>query len=560
MSPMLFILAMEALNRLVQKAADEGLLQPLRNNEIKHRASLYADDVILFLNPQPTELLTIREILILFAGASRLQTNLDKCTFTPIRCSEEDIALATSILPCQVVHFPCKYLGLPLSVKRISKASIQPIIDKVARRIPAWKGNLLHPSGRSELIKSVLTAIPIYMSMALALPAWAIDCVDRLCRSFLWTGTDSSHGSRCRVAWAKVCRPKDLGGLGILNMKFLGYALRARWLWQQLNEDPCWRALAVPAEQPVQRLIRDSTYVMLGDGATARFWTDKWVNGTAICDAFPSLANAVEARAQRSRTVAEGLPNRTWMLDITGPLSTHVIWEYLQLRDLLDEDEFTLQPNVQDRWIWSKNGSGVYTTKSAYLRFFEQERKLPCADILWKTWAPGKVRHHVWLALHGRLWTADRMTRRNMDTHVLCPLCGLEEETHQHLLWSCPFIRQLWRVTTQKLALPEQPHATTWQTGWRRWRRGIPAQQRRGFDSLFVLVIWLTWKERNTRIFQATLSTVGALFSRCKEEALLWTLAGAKKLGHLWGITDSALANGGQAMMVASSMQNVNQN
>lgn len=125
LSPMLFILVMEVLNCLVQKAADVGLLRPLRNQDIKYRASLYADDVILFLNPVEQEMLAVRSILASFAGASGLITNLRKCAITPIRCSEDDIALATSIFPCQVVHFPCRYLGLPLSVKRIPKASVQ---------------------------------------------------------------------------------------------------------------------------------------------------------------------------------------------------------------------------------------------------------------------------------------------------------------------------------------------------------------------------------------------------------------------------------------------------
>ena len=45
LSPMLFILAMDVLNSLFQKASDEGLLQPLSRRRINHRVSLYADDV-----------------------------------------------------------------------------------------------------------------------------------------------------------------------------------------------------------------------------------------------------------------------------------------------------------------------------------------------------------------------------------------------------------------------------------------------------------------------------------------------------------------------------------
>ena len=33
------------------------------------------------------------------------------------------------------------------------------------------------------------------------------------------------------VAWEKVMRPLDLGGLGIHNLEIMGLALQMRWLW-----------------------------------------------------------------------------------------------------------------------------------------------------------------------------------------------------------------------------------------------------------------------------------------------------------------------------------------
>jgi hypothetical protein len=50
LSPMLFILVMEALIGLIRHAKAWGLLQPLSSRLIPFRASLYADDLILFLS------------------------------------------------------------------------------------------------------------------------------------------------------------------------------------------------------------------------------------------------------------------------------------------------------------------------------------------------------------------------------------------------------------------------------------------------------------------------------------------------------------------------------
>jgi hypothetical protein len=48
LSPMLFILVMDVLSLLVQRASEEGLLQPLSARQLHHRISIYADDAVIF--------------------------------------------------------------------------------------------------------------------------------------------------------------------------------------------------------------------------------------------------------------------------------------------------------------------------------------------------------------------------------------------------------------------------------------------------------------------------------------------------------------------------------
>jgi hypothetical protein len=70
-------------------------------------------------------------------------------------------------MPCNVVDFPCKYLGLQLSVKKLTKNQWFALIERIADQLPGWKAALIHPTGRAVLIKAVLTAIPIYQLIAL---------------------------------------------------------------------------------------------------------------------------------------------------------------------------------------------------------------------------------------------------------------------------------------------------------------------------------------------------------------------------------------------------------
>lgn len=167
---MLFIIIMDVLNRIFLKAEEAGLLQPLGHPAIRYRCSLYADDVILFARPEVQEFRVIAEILNLFGSASGLLVNMDKCSITPIFAGEETVAALQQVMPCQVAQFPITYLGLALSTRRIPKSHLQPIIDKVAVRLPLWQGPLMPRSTRLILIKTVLTSIPVYVLMAEKLP------------------------------------------------------------------------------------------------------------------------------------------------------------------------------------------------------------------------------------------------------------------------------------------------------------------------------------------------------------------------------------------------------
>jgi hypothetical protein len=115
-SPMLFVIVMEVLNSLIKEADRRAVLSPLPGQAIAHRASLFADDLVVLLAPRHDDFVCLKQILDLFAGASGLITNIDKCQATPIRCTGELMSSLQLVFPCAVTDFPCKYLGVPLSL------------------------------------------------------------------------------------------------------------------------------------------------------------------------------------------------------------------------------------------------------------------------------------------------------------------------------------------------------------------------------------------------------------------------------------------------------------
>jgi hypothetical protein len=180
LSPMLFILVMDILNLLITRAVEVGLLQPLSSRPFKHRLSLYADDVVFFLRPVASDINTTTTILRLFGTASGLITNMTKSSITPIQCSATDIEGIHELLPCRVENFPIKYLGLPLSIKRLTKPQLQPLIDCLADYLSGWKADLMTRAKRATQVQYVLTATVIYHAMALDLPLWVHKAIDKI--------------------------------------------------------------------------------------------------------------------------------------------------------------------------------------------------------------------------------------------------------------------------------------------------------------------------------------------------------------------------------------------
>lgn len=250
LSPMLFILVMEVLHRLLRRAAELGVLAPPADNTICHQCSLYADDVIIFARPVVQDAIAIRGILDFFGNASGLRTNLQKCSIAPIACSDQQVERIRGIFPAQVVGFPIQYLGMPLSVRSLRKNQFQPLIDKVASKIPNWKAQLMNKAGRMTVVQSVLTATCTYNLISLDIPAWVFQEIDKLQKGFLWAGKPTANGGQCLVTWPIACRPKTVGGLGIQDLRRASVALRLRWLWFKRTDDRRpWKCLANTLEK-----------------------------------------------------------------------------------------------------------------------------------------------------------------------------------------------------------------------------------------------------------------------------------------------------------------------
>jgi hypothetical protein len=172
----------------------------------------------MFLCPEPADIAITLDILLLFGVAPMLKTNLQKSNVLLIRCEDHNLEVIHQQLPCALADFPCKYLGLPLALKKAEKEHIQPIIDRMADQLLGWKVDLLTRAGRMVHVQFVLTSMLIYLAMALDLPQWAYKAFDKIHQNYFWRGHKEAKGGHCLMAWDTMCWPIELVGLGISNL------------------------------------------------------------------------------------------------------------------------------------------------------------------------------------------------------------------------------------------------------------------------------------------------------------------------------------------------------
>jgi len=187
--------------------------------------------MVLFIKPEEEDLSCTKVILDCFGEASGLKVNMQKSLAIPIRCNDAEMQVISNSLHCTIGSFPCKYLGLPISNWKLRRSDLLNWVEKIAGRLPSWKANLLNLAGRTTLVNSVLSGIPVYLLIALNVPSWVIKAIDKIRRAFLWKGRKEVNGGSCLVAWDIVTRPRCLGGLGVPNLRFMGWVLQLRWLW-----------------------------------------------------------------------------------------------------------------------------------------------------------------------------------------------------------------------------------------------------------------------------------------------------------------------------------------
>lgn len=139
LSPLLFVLAADFLQTIVNKAWEIGVLKHPLSETFGGDFPLiqYADDTLVILPADARILFNFKGLLRSFSYSSGLHVNFNKTFLVPINISPETTVHLANTFGCKVEAMPFTYLGLPFGTTRPTIQDFSPLTCRIERRILA---------------------------------------------------------------------------------------------------------------------------------------------------------------------------------------------------------------------------------------------------------------------------------------------------------------------------------------------------------------------------------------------------------------------------------------
>ena len=465
LSPYLFVICINVLSRMIDKAAERkqiGYHPRCQNILLTHLCLV--DDLMVFTDGSKRSIEEILKIFDEFAAKSGLQISLEKSTLFIAGTTAADQEDILGSFPFTSGQLPVRYLGLPLLTKRMSVQDYLPFVEKIRKRMKSWTGRFLSHGGRLQLIKSVITSLTNFWMQAFRLPSSCLKDVERLCSAFLWSGPELKT-SKAKIRWEDVCLPKEEGGLGLRPLKEMNtvHSLKLIWrihsarnsLWVQwvqcylIRKGSFWSIKETTSSGSwiwkkllrLRAVAKQYFRMEVRSGQQTYFWYEAWSRLGRLQEVLGERGSIVLG-IPASATVSEVLDNHR-----RRRRSRHRESIFNQVEDEIDA--LRLDPSrEEDIPLWKQKEevyTNVFSTRKTWRLLRSARPVCEWAKGIWFQQSTPKFSFLVWVALHQRLQTCDRMTLWSTAVNPVCILCNEEHETCRHLFFSCKYSTQVWK-------------------------------------------------------------------------------------------------------------------
>ena len=240
LSPYLFVVCMNVLSRMLDKAAVSGKIgyhPRCQSIELTHLC--FADDLMVFADGTRESIEEILKVFDEFDRMTGLKISLEKSTLFLAGVSTQSQEEILRHFPFSSGKLLVRYLGLPLLTKNMTVLDYLSLIEKIRKKIGSWTGRFLSYAGRLQLINSIISSLANFWMAAFRLPSSCLKEIERLCSAFLWSGPELNH-KKAKVAWSDLYRPKQEGGLGLRKLKETNNVSCLKLIWRLLSSNSMW--------------------------------------------------------------------------------------------------------------------------------------------------------------------------------------------------------------------------------------------------------------------------------------------------------------------------------
>jgi hypothetical protein len=258
-------------------------------------------------------------------------------------------------------------------------------------------------------------------------PKGVLKNLDHFKSRFFWQGSNKKYKYRL-ARWDILCRPKDQGGLRILDLQLQNKCLLAKWLVNLLNSEGTRQTLlsnkylrtktltqvsAKPNDSHflrglmhIKEEVRSKGSFIINDGTSTRFWDDTWLGDKSLKDTYPSLYHIARDKKVTVSKVMSSVPlnisSRRSLVDNNLRHWLHLVSRVSNV-DLVDG---------KDHFKWPLTKNGLFTILLMYLDALDTHPPFHHRKI-WKWKLPLKIKFFLWFLQRGIVLTKDNLAKKN---------------------------------------------------------------------------------------------------------------------------------------------------
>ncbi|XP_026399720.1 uncharacterized protein LOC113295603 [Papaver somniferum] len=445
LSPLIFVLIEDVLSRNITKLFHEKKMTThVTRKGISPTHLFFADDIVIFCKGNMKSLENLVNLLGSYQRDSGQTVSREKRKIYYGGGSLNRRTTIAEFLGMPIATFPDRYLRVKVMPWAVKYHHISNEVEKIKNQLAGWNGRMLSFQDRVVLVKSVIASYSIHNMVVYKWPRKFVHQCEVVIRNFLWSG-DSQVSRRFVVAYDKICAPYNEGGLGITQMVVMNKAMLMKLCWNICNSKKAWA-----------RYLRAKFFghngKLVGYIKSSIFPGFKWVHGEVQ---FNSKRLIGDGRSTSLYFDAcECIHDGAWVFNDNVPENLLVAG--------VDLKNLPMPMGGDDYSVWNPDYKGRFSVSSAKDLIRRRYPSLEGSNLLWRQSVHPALAARNWKLLRGSCATLDKVKSRfKFQVVNKCCLCNQQEETLEHILWSCSSAVRAWDWISGVFVISPQQNIVT---------------------------------------------------------------------------------------------------